>query len=153
MSIYSYREIYYPNLLDSEHRVTSPSSPDYNCVAYAVGVEDVQWQPTDDPTDAYWPPDIPRVDTLDSYIRLFTSLGYETCGDGLHETGLEKIAIYADSSQMFTHVAKQEPDGRWISKMGDLEDIEHSSPEIVEGLWNGTVSQYLRRRVTDAPDD
>jgi hypothetical protein len=33
--------------------------------------------------------------------------------------------------------------------MGDLEDIEHTSPQIVEGRWNGGVNQFLRRRVLD----
>ena len=151
MSIYSYREFYYPNLLDSEHRVTSPPSREYNCIAYAVGVVDMRWEPSDDPTDAYWPPDIPREDTLDSYVSLFTSLGYDPCNDGQFEPGFDKVAIYVDSSGMFAHVAKQQPDGRRTSKMGDLEDIEHSSAEIVEGRWNGRVNQFLRRRLGDTP--
>jgi hypothetical protein len=117
-----------------------------------VGVVDVRWEPSDDPSDAYWPPDVPREDSLDSYISLFASLGYEPCNDGRFEPGFEKVAIYTDSSGVFTHVAKQEPDGQWISKMGNLEDIEHTSPEIVEGRWNGKVNQFLRHRVSNTPE-
>ena len=153
MSIYFNREIYYPNLSDDKHCVTSGSSRSYNCIAYAVGVEDRRWEPSDDPTEAFWPADVSREDSLDSYISLFTSLGYEHCSDGHLDPGFEKVAIYTDSSGMFTHVAKQEPDGQWISKMGDLEDIKHSSPEVVEGRWNGVVNQFLRRNVADTSSE
>jgi hypothetical protein len=36
--------------------------------------------------------------------------------------------------------------------MGNLEDIEHTSPEIVEGRWNGKVNQFLRHRVSNTPE-
>jgi hypothetical protein len=146
MSIYSHREFNYPHLLVDNHQVTSDSSNAYNCIAWAVGENDRRWEPSDDPTDAYWPPDIPREDTLEAFIRVFTDKGYEICQDGSLEPGFEKVAIYADREQMFTHVAKQESDGRWTSKMGDWEDIEHSSPEVIEGRMCGTVAFYLRHQ-------
>jgi hypothetical protein len=35
-----YREVEFPNLVATGYRVTSPTSKDYNCFAWAVGEDD-----------------------------------------------------------------------------------------------------------------
>jgi hypothetical protein len=47
-----------------------------------------------------------------------------------------------------THAAKQLPDGRWKSKLGDFEDIEHNTVKAVEDDYcYGTVVQYMKRPI------
>ncbi len=42
------------------------------------------------------------------------------------------------------HAARQLPNGRWTSKCGELEDIEHALEGVV-GIWYGTVAHLLKR--------
>ena len=82
---------------------------------------------------------------LAAYIAAFGTLGYERCADGALEEGFEKVAIYESRSGYVVHVARQLPTGRWTSKLGGLEDIEHASPVELEGREYGFVVQYMRR--------
>ena len=84
-------------------------------------------------------------ETLVAFIAAFATLGYETCDDGALEDGVEKVAIYAFPSGRATHAARQLPTGRWTSKIGYEEDIEHGSPTELEGVEYGAVAQYMRR--------
>ena len=81
---------------------------------------------------------------MDAFLAGFSALGYERCNDGLLEEGFEKVAIYRLLSEV-THMARQLSTGRWTSKIGDFEDIEHSSPSELEGEEYGVVVQYMRR--------
>ena len=54
--------------------------------------------------------------------------------------------IYGDDLGEVRHAARQVPNGKWASKMGDLADIEHDSPEVVEGVLYGTVQRYMFRK-------
>ncbi len=83
-------------------------------------------------------------DNLPAFVAAFETLGYEPCADGALEGGFEKIAIYRSPSGV-QHVARQLGTGRWTSKLGGLEDIEHDSPTELEGVEYGRVVQYLRR--------
>ncbi len=44
----------FPGLAASAYRVTSPRTPDYNCIAYAAGDEERWWEP-DEEQDHFWP--------------------------------------------------------------------------------------------------
>jgi hypothetical protein len=46
---------------------------------------------------------------------------------------------------MYTHAARQLPDGQWTSKLGKYVDIEHSAPEDVAGGVYGEVMQFMKR--------
>lgn len=65
-------------------------------------------------------------------VELFLAAGYELCGDGSLEDRYEKIAIYAKDGEP-THAARQLGDGRWTSKLGKYEDIEHDSLDALYG--------------------
>lgn len=73
----------------------------------------------------------------------YATLGYRPCPDGESESDLEKIAIYGVRG-IPRHAARQLASGRWTSKMGDIEDIEHTL-EAIEGEQYGTVIQFLAR--------
>ncbi len=84
---------------------------------------------------------------LAAYVAAFGTLGYELCSDGSLQEGFEKVAIYESLSGYVLHMARQLPTGRWTSKLGGLEDIEHASPAELEGREYGAVVQYMRRIV------
>jgi len=93
----------------------------------------------------YWPPNVDRNTTLDSFLRAYGTLGYAPCADDTLEAGFEKIAIYVDIVGEPTHAALQLADGRWTSKMGDFEDIEHLTPQDVGGPGYGKPHSYMKR--------
>ena len=74
----------------------------------------------------------------------FESLGYRECDDGSLESGFEKIALYAIGMDVIRTVARQLDDGRWTSKLGQLEDITHSSTDAIEDSDYGEVVQFMR---------
>lgn len=139
-------EQWFPHLTSTGYRVTSPRSPDYNCIAWAADEDSRWWEP--DPFGLYyWPESSPREFTVEAYVETFISLGYAPCDSDDLEPGFEKIAIYVNPQGIPTHAAKQMSNGRWTSKLGRSEDIEHS----LEGLKNsiyGSVAQVLRRPAT-----
>lgn len=93
----------------------------------------------------YWPPNVARHETIESFIHAYETVGYLPSPDGNLEPGFEKIALYIDPSGTPTHAARQLSDGRWTSKLGDFEDIEHDTVNDVTGPCYGTIACYLRR--------
>ncbi len=67
--------------------------------------------------------------------------------DGELEPGFEKIAVYEDIDGEFCHASRQLPSGKWTSKLGPNEDIEHSTPKGVEGGGYGKCSAFLKRPI------
>ena len=95
----------------------------------------------------FWPVRSSRDDHgVGNVVEAFRSLGYEECDDGTQEEGFEKLAIYG-SAMMYAHAARQLPDGRWTSKLGQLEDITHTTTDMIEGSDYGEVVQYMKRRI------
>jgi hypothetical protein len=130
----------FPRLTADNHRVTSPASSDYNCIAWSAGDTERWWEP-----GVYWP--VPATHYGLGVLELaFRSLGYEPCPDGAVEPGFEKVALYA-AGQFYTHAARQLPSGKWTSKLGRIEDIEHDSPEDLAGGVYGDVAIFMRRPI------
>jgi hypothetical protein len=80
-------------------------------------------------------------------VEAYRSVGYEECDTPALEAGFEKIVLYADSDDTPTHAARQLTDGRWTSKLGDFEDIEHLNLECLNGELYGEPVTYLRRPI------
>jgi len=102
------------------------------------------------PMGAYWPEPAPHDETVDSFILAFRILGYSPCDEGTREDGFEKVAIYVDESDTPTHMARQLSSGMWISKCGQLEDIEHETLEALSGFGPreyGVVAGFLKRPI------
>lgn len=118
----------------------SPQTPDYNCIAFAAGVTDEWWD-----TIRAWPAGVPRVWSLDGLRDAFGAVGYTHCDDGSLEPGFEKVVLYARSSGVPTHAARQLRDGRWTSKCGEAEDIVHNTPECLSSPVYGSPVGYMRR--------
>jgi hypothetical protein len=93
----------------------------------------------------YWPAGASREETLPAFVQAFAALGYVPCDSDTVEAGFEKIAIYTKEGVPI-HASRQQSDGTWTSKLGDLEDIEHTLDGLV-GSSYGTVAQLLKRPV------
>jgi hypothetical protein len=145
----------FPGLAAGAFQVTSKPDRDYNCIAWAAGDTRKWWWPSRDVAKEYWPPGVPRERTRAAFVAVFASLGYTECEGELPETGYEKIALFADAADRPTHAARQKPNGRWSSKLGKAEDIEHEL-HTLEGVLYGSVVLILKRpavdRTVQAPD-
>ena len=138
----------FPNLNSAGYRVESPKDPTYNCIAFAAGDTTRKWDCLVRPLPGYyWPTNARRGDDPEALKSAFEAIGYEKCEDGNPEDGFEKVALYADKSGYWTHAAKQELDGRWLSKLGDEEDIRHNTPNCFVGSIYGEIVFFMRRRV------
>jgi len=131
---------------------TSPATPTYNCIAWSAKNTHRWFWPG---PDSYWPDNIPREETLQAFIMLYESMGYEICDNDSQEDGYEKVAIFVDQFNKPTHAARQVRDGRWSSKLGQSIDIEHDLQDVTpftlsysRGRTNyGRVAQILKRPV------
>jgi hypothetical protein len=144
----------FPGLAAAKWRITSPYDDSYQCIAWAACRTDSAWWPWDHPR-YYWPPGFQKFPPLSpvpvqSFVEVFEKkFGYRKCSSPAFEFGYQKVAIYANSLGV-THMARQHFLGRgWLSKLGDLEDIVHSSPldltnDIVPTGY-GSVAQVMKR--------
>ncbi len=139
-------------------QMTSPATPGYNCIAWAANDNGRWWEP-DPMGDYYWPENVPRKATLESYIEAFKTLGYEICNDESLEAGFQKIAIYFKDDIRSIHAARQLSNGSWTSKLGQNIDIEHdfikewdvledfSSRKIINLTSYGQLRVLLKKRI------
>jgi hypothetical protein len=132
----------FPNLTPQNHRITSPADLEYNCIAWSAGDVAHWWQP-----GMHWPGETPGDDFgMGILAKAFIALGYEECPNGDREAGFEKVALYG-SALIYTHAARQLANGKWTSKLGKGEDIEHDTPDDVAGNLYGEVVQFIKRPI------
>lgn len=133
----------FPSLKKTGFDITSPRTEEYNCIAWAVGDISKWWWP-DKLFQYYWPPNVPRNEFLESFIEAFENMGYEICEKPDFEEGIEKISIYIRSDGTPTHAARQLKNGRWTSKLGGAEDIEHQIDSL-DGPSYGSIAVIMQR--------
>lgn len=137
----------FPRLPDSAV-ITSAEDSNYNCIAWAAGEDSRRWWPVPHTMSVYWPDGVELSVKRQAFIEAYRTRGYYPCKDGSLEPGIEKIALYAkvtNETEQVTHAARQLPSGKWTSKLGDFEDIEHDTPGDVAGGDYGEVIVYLQR--------
>jgi hypothetical protein len=132
----------FPSLSEGGFRTISSEDGRYNCVAWAAGRNDEWW---DVPPGYHWPADVQRNSKLESLINLYESLGFVRGADESFEQGFDKVAVYGDR-YLWTHAARQLPNGKWTSKIGSMEDIEHDTLMGLCGDEYGSVMEILRRK-------
>ena len=153
---------YFPSLAKDPHfKITSPWSYDYNCIAWALGTDEKRFWPfvededgniippdeyEDGDEDIFWPNNVARDKKVETFVKCFQTYGYTLCPDSLPEPNFTKIALYAIDGEV-THAARQLPNGLWTSKLGPLNDIQHGSPEAIEGEFYGKVAMYMKKRI------
>lgn len=143
------QEAHFPNLDRQSYHVTSPRTGSYNCIAFAAGKSDNWWWPVGRAT--LWPVATKAL-TLGTFVQAYQSLGYEICPKQsvTGEQGVDRVAIYVDATGVPTHAARQLAGGKWTSKLGAWEDIQHDTLEALSdrdglGLGYGTVGLIMRR--------
>lgn len=135
----------FPQLRDDTFEITSPPDARYNCVAWAVGDTKRWWWPGEPPF-SFWPSGIRREESVAGFVEAFATFGYEVAVSANHDHEYEKVAIFASSDGVPTHMARQLPDGSWTSKLGALEDIAHVEVIGVAGSDYGQVVVFLQRQ-------
>ncbi len=141
-------EVVFPGLLGQPYQITSPKDYRYNCIALAAGDDRNWWWPDAAGEDA-WPAGVARAETIDAFRDAFATLGYVVCDDDQPELGYEKIAMFALAG-VPKHAARQRPSGRWVSKLGPSEDIEHALPDLAWMAY-GSVVLIMKRPAMSPP--
>ncbi|MBC7553967.1 MAG: hypothetical protein H7257_08310 [Taibaiella sp.] len=132
---------HFPNLVpEGNFKYTSPHTDEYNCVAWASAIADEWIQFIYDEKGNY---DI----NVRRYINYFAEIGFAPIDNSQPEKNILKIAIYADKSNDFTHVARQLPSGKWTSKIGDWEDIEHDTLDDIAGGAYGKPVTIMAQKI------
>ena len=124
--------------------VTSIATGDYNCIAWALH-DTTRFYWTGPAEFFYWPDDLSREESIESFVHLFRQQGFEICPNALKERGFTKIALFAKEG-VPTHAARQLPNGLWTSKLGILEDVQHTLSAISGGLYGSVVLVFKKRK-------
>ena len=137
----------------SNSNVTSPVSDAYNCLAWAVEIDDRSFWPDEDEGSIQepaveWPDNIPNEETVDAFVDFFRLYGYELCDGPEFEQQCVKVAIFVDHHGYPSHACRQLPDRKkWTSKMGiegvdiELDDLAH-----IEGIrYYGTAQIFMKK--------
>lgn len=138
----------FPGLRGQPFKIKSPRNHAYNCIPFAAGDNHSWWWP-DAAGEDTWPAGVARVETVEAFRDAFATLGYVVCDDDRLEAGWEKVALFAVVSKP-KHAARQLPSGRWTSKLGPREDIEHALHDLT-GMVYGSVVLVMKRPVVAAP--
>lgn len=143
----------FPGLTSDIHfKITSPYDENYNCIAWAAFHTDYWlWPPGGfrlDGVSFYWPTGVPKDDKLSSFIRMYETYEYTLCDSWELEEGHRKIAIYVKTDGItVTHASRQLKDGRWTSKLGKENDIQHGNPYSIEGIAYGRVGAFMKKKL------
>jgi hypothetical protein len=132
----------FPGLRGQPYQITSPRDDAYNCIAFAAGDNRTWWWP-DLAEEDTWPTGVARVETVAAFQDAFATLGYVVCDHDLLEAGYEKIALFALLGKP-KHASRQLLSGRWTSKLGEREDIEHALHALT-GMVYGSVALVMKR--------
>jgi hypothetical protein len=139
----------FPNLASVGYVPKSEQTSVYNCIAWSAEDATRNWQGSY--VDGYWPPGAIEGYDIAALVSAFEQLNFVICQNGDREDDHVKVAIYADRVGKWTHAARQLPDGRWTSKIGELEDIIHKTPFALTGSDYGNVVHYMKRPVATPP--
>src|SRR5437879_1457260 len=82
-----------PNLTIQTCQVTSAASRWYNCIDWA-SKDTTRWWWPDAQGLYYWPPGVPREETLPAFMLAYEKQGYKLCFNDSLQAGVEKIAIF-----------------------------------------------------------
>lgn len=136
----------FPNSNTDPFYLTSPDTPNYNCIAWAYG-DSNKWFWPDSSNMYYWPDDIPRLVHINNFVQLFESIGYFVCDSFEREENFEKIVIYTDHAGIPTHAARQLENGYWTSKLGASFDISHTLVAMSDGYYGNATIVMKRGKV------
>ncbi|MCC6929954.1 MAG: hypothetical protein IT359_13310 [Gemmatimonadaceae bacterium] len=137
----------FPGLATSAFAITSPATPQYNCIAWAVGDNTRFWWPA---RSGYWPEGLERLETVEAFCAMLAAHGYQECASDALEPDSEKVALFVNARGMPTHAARQLRSGMWTSKLGQHVDIAHELRGL-EGKVYGRVQLVFSRPRAGTP--
>lgn len=139
-------DVHFPELKGGNgYEVKSPATIEYNCLSWALGINWTRYDPEPECAGYYWFPGIDREWSLKAISQTLEKHGYGICDSSDLEDGFEKVAIYIDASDTPAHFARQLPTGKWTSKIGDLNDIEHDTLECLATPDYGKPQLVMKR--------
>lgn len=129
---------------DENFILTSPTTYIYNCIAFALGMQD-RWVDSADLPWHWWPP-VNKGWAESDLIAAFRFFGFEECGmDDSFQSDYDKVALYHNEDG-WTHAARVVADGVYHSKFGASYDGTHSSGDVLQAQY-GSVFVIMRRPV------
>ena len=142
---------WFPRLASDNHfQITSECTPLYNCIGWALGLDDV-WVALDHPSNMpwiWWPKGVPATEKQSSLIALFAYFGFEKCNDAEAEDGFDKVALYGIDGN-WTHAARVVAKDEFHSKIGTAWDIHHSNGDVFADTEYGEVFAYMKRLIVN----
>lgn len=132
---------------DSNFKLTSPDTYQYNCIAYAMGMKD-RWIDSSDLPWHWWPP-VSKGRNGSDLVEAFKYFGFVACGmDDSIEDDYDKVALYSNADG-WTHAARVVGNGIYHSKFGASYDGTHSRGDVLQAHY-GDPFVIMKRRKTDA---
>lgn len=128
----------------------------YNCIAAAFDNADKPWWPEPEAgrspySPFYWPKDSQRSNDSDSFDALLIDKAgadvYPWDEEPPYQKGYQKLALFEQDGEP-THLARQLPNGEWLSKIGRNGLVVHSL-ENMEHAYYGDVAKFYRLKTSD----
>lgn len=118
----------------------------WNCHAHALE-EQSAWIAPEPHRDHEWPEGVERSDKVGAFVALFKTHGYKltSATNTKRQDGYDKVAFYSHRDGHITHTAKQRPDGKWESKLGEGWVVIHPEADDL-APWYGEVCCVMRRK-------
>lgn len=142
---------WFPSLAnDPNFKITSDCTPAYNCIGWALGMNDV-WVGLDHPVNyawTWWPKDVPCDEQKESLVDLFKYFGFVNCENNCIESGFDKVALFANK-EGWTHAARVIGNNILHSKIGTAWDIHHSGGDTFENSEYGHIYAYMKRPISE----
>lgn len=139
----------FPKLQNDPHFiVNSPKTCIYNCIAFAMGIQD-RWVDSISAPGHWWPPISECSMAKESLVKAFEYLGFEKTDDATFEQGFDKVVLFCDDKGNWTHAARIIAEGVEHSKFGQCWDAIHSGNGIFIGSSYGKEFAYMRRKISD----
>jgi hypothetical protein len=135
-----------PELIEGvSFEFTSPVDHNYNCLAWALSCNSHVFE---NAKGAFWPWENVPDDTADEWAEVCKVHGFKPTNTTDFVAGYEKIAIMRDEDGDL-HATRQDRDGKWKSKLGDLgPDIDHEGLSALRQAY-GEVVRVLERQRPD----
>lgn len=134
---------------DSHFVVNSPITAVYNCIAFAMGLQD-RWVDNNILCPGHWWPPISDCSMKkEALIKAFEYLKFQLCEDASIEEGYDKVVLFCDNADNWTHAARIIGDGIEHSKFGQGWDAFYSGNGIFAGSCYGQEYAYMKRAVSD----
>ena len=143
----------FPTLVEHrDYEITSECTPEYNCLSWALGIDWGFYDPLIRHAGYTWFPGVEREWTSGAIRKIFAKLGYTQESENTDiEAGFQKVAFYLEEDGTPNHFARQLSNGKWTSKLGSLNDIEHISAECLEPAY-GSIQIVLKRKIDTASE-